>query len=176
MHQGCATLVFYANMDWFVRGKLNNINTGAFGAELYAREGFACNDYSQVCIWLQISLSAELLIFSTRSRGLFFMSRPSLAHLCSTMLGGCLLSSLLAAYVFSAGGKVDQSHRGIHWDDIGIIWAYDLVCLLIIDYVKLLCMHEFGGFHGPRGILDEARYAREDKEFKDRATKPKEAT
>jgi hypothetical protein len=157
--QACATLLFYIKMDWFIQGDLSNANHGAFGTTLYAKDGYFCNEYSQTCVWLQISISAELLIFSTRSRGLFCFSRPSFSLVVSTMLCGCLLSTFLAVYAFPAR-RNNQAHRGIQWDDAGIIWAYDLACFLVVDVVKLIFKHGFTV--DASGVLDEARYARED--------------
>lgn len=112
----------------------------------------------QTAIWLQITISAELLIFSARAPGLFFLSRPSIALAVSTLTFGGLLSTLLAVYAFPASRN--SSRRGMRWDDVLIIWAYDIASLFILDVLKLAFKHTFD--HATTGVLDEARYARED--------------
>jgi len=151
LFQAAFTMVFYAFMDTWISGDLSPSNQAAIGDTLVATQGFFCNDYAQVALWLQISISAELLIFVTRSPGLFFLSRPSLGIIVSTLVCGVVLCSILAKYAFKPG---------LHWDDIGKIWAFDLVCMVILDLVKLTYKHYFE--HGVEGIIDEAKYTEED--------------
>ena len=147
-------------MDFWMKGGLTRYNTAAYGDTLEAVDGYYCNNYAQTAIWLQISISAELLIFSARAPGLFFLSRPSLALTVSTLFFGVFLSTILAVYVFPASRN--SSRQGMRWDDVMIIWAYDIACLLILDFLKLAFKHSFE--HATSGCLDEARYAREDAE------------
>ena len=81
-------------MDWFIQCKscLGRENPNGFGTtKLYSTPGFYCNGYAQSVIWLQISISAELLIFITRSPGAFFLNRPSLSLTFSVLVLGCAL-------------------------------------------------------------------------------------
>jgi magnesium-transporting ATPase (P-type) len=156
--QAVFSVLFYANMDSFLSGSLSPRNTAAKGAVLIAEDGYYCNNYAQSAIWLQISLSSELLIFVTRAPGHFFLSKPSRKLLFSTLVLGGVLCSMLAAYVFPGSGKSGQ--KGLSWADIGAIWLYDCLCLIVLDYIKLLIKLEFD--HDTSGVLDEDRYARED--------------
>jgi hypothetical protein len=153
------SIIFYVNMETFVSGDIDKFNNAAFGPAIAAVNGGVCNDYAQVVMWLQLSVSAELLIYSTRSRGLFILSRPSFLLMFSTLIFGVLLSCLLAVYVFSAG-RGNPNHRGIRWDDAGVVCAYDVACLCILDIIKLIVKHEFNIDNN--GTLDEERYAQED--------------
>jgi hypothetical protein len=86
----------------------------AFGATLQSVHG--CNTYAKPAIWLQISILAELLTMSTRAKlapGLFFMSRPSMALMVSTIVFGCVLSTPLAVYAFLAGQSDESHNRGM---------------------------------------------------------------
>ncbi len=61
------------------------------------------NGYAQSAIWLQLAISAELLIFVTRAPGFFIFSRPSYQLMASALILGAVLSSFLVAYAFDAG-------------------------------------------------------------------------
>jgi H+-transporting ATPase len=88
-----------------------------------------CRKETQAVIWLQMFIAAELLIFCTRAPGLIWTSlRPSFALTFSVLLG-CVVVSLMAALT-STFGKID-------YHDIILIWAYDIVCLIVIDIVKV---------------------------------------
>lgn len=106
--------------------------------------------HAQVAIWLQVSVAAELLIFAARSPGLFFFSRPSVQLIASTMLGN-MISTVLAIYVFDSP---------LNWTEVGIIWAWDIVALFIVDSAKLVYKYTFE--HNVSGIIDEASLAEED--------------
>merc|ERR1712039_339707 len=47
----------------------------------------------QNAIWLQVSIAAELLIFTARAHGPFFLNRPSVKLFASTMLGNVIRPS-----------------------------------------------------------------------------------
>jgi H+-transporting ATPase len=88
-----------------------------------------CDKQAQAAIWLQIFISAELLIFVARSpKYMPFYIAPSLP-LFSSVIAGCILVSLMAN-LFSAFGNV----RGA---DIVIIWCYNLIGLVFMDCLKM---------------------------------------
>jgi hypothetical protein len=163
--QSLFTLIFYIRMEDFLSGPLDTKNTASKYEKdgetvyLYSVDGYYCNGYAQSAIWLQISIAAELLIFVARAPGLFFLSRPSNAIIFSTLVMGALLSSLLAVYAFP-GEDSTTSQTGMRWKDVGIIWAYDLGCLFILDLLKLAYKQAFE--HSTDGVIDEAKYLNED--------------
>jgi H+-transporting ATPase len=113
-------------------------------------EIYPTSQHAQVAIWLQVSIAAELLIFAARAPGLFFLSRPSWQLLASTTLGN-IISTILAKYVFS---------HPLNWREIGIIWAWDIAGLFIVDIAKMFYKYIFE--HNVAGIIDEAALKEED--------------
>jgi H+-transporting ATPase len=89
-----------------------------------------CKLQAQAGIWLQISIATELLIFSTRAPSFIFFSVPPSIGLFSSVLAGCLLFSLFAGVIPYFGY--------LHINDIVIIWAYNIICLFLIDLVKVM--------------------------------------
>lgn len=89
-------------------------------------------EYRMAVTYLQISIAVELLIFSCRTPGFVLnvfrsMNRPSLLLFFSVMMGNILVS-LLAGF----GVLVHQ----VSWQDIGLIWAYDVAGLVVLDLLK----------------------------------------
>lgn len=83
----------------------------------------------QSAIWLQIFIAAELLIFSARAPSYFWVSiAPSPALFFSVMLGN-IIASIMAGQSVRFGALPAQ--------DICVIWAYDIICLLFIDILKV---------------------------------------
>jgi H+-transporting ATPase len=85
--------------------------------------------YRQACIYYQIAVAIELVVLSTRTKGFFFMSLPSWQLLVSIAAGLVVITILV---VF--GWLCDR----LSWFDLGTIWAFDLVCFVIIDALKVL--------------------------------------
>jgi hypothetical protein len=91
---------------------------------------FSCTREAQSGVWVQMSIAAELLIFSARAPSFIFTSiSPSPALFISVIIG-CVIVSVFA-------GQIDF-FGGISAKDIAIIWTYDIICLFIIDYCKVL--------------------------------------
>ena len=88
-----------------------------------------CDRKMQAAIWLQMSIAAELLIFSARAPSFVVTSiAPSFALTVSVLLG-CLITTVLAG-VFHYFGELNVI-------DMIWIWVYDIVCLIIIDVLKV---------------------------------------
>jgi H+-transporting ATPase len=140
--QSIISMIFFLSMaDWHFRVENES-------PSLHSR-------HAQNAIWLQVSIAAELLIFASRAPGPFFLSRPSANLFASTMIGN-IISTILAMYVFP---------EGLYWDEVGKIWAYDLVALFVVDIAKLSYKYTFEGYRFDlkgAGILDEAKIALED--------------
>jgi len=138
--QSIVSIVYYLCMDMgLVSGNL-----------LEPGEKFPGTPHAQVAIWLQVSIAAELLIFAARAPGLFFLSCPSWQLFASTMLGN-IISTILGLYVFP---------DPLSWAEVGIIWAWDICALFIVDLSKMLYKYTFE--HGVSGIIDEAALKAED--------------
>jgi len=82
--------------------------------------------YKDAAIFLQISNSSAILILSARSVKWFFSSMPAWQILFSTAIGQVVVNGMMLLRL--------QPH------DIGLIWAYDLICLLVLDIAKQVMM------------------------------------
>jgi len=91
---------------------------------------FAAFKYKESCMFLQISNSSALLIFNARTTGFFFSTVPAKELAFSAVVSQAFLNTLL---LFSDGFIVEQ----LHWHDIAMIWAYDVVWMFILDFVKM---------------------------------------
>lgn len=100
--------------------------TGFFQSDFKISE---CGRQAQAGVWVQMSIAAELLIFSARAPSYIFLSVPPSIALFSSVIFGCFLFSLFAAVIPYFGY--------LHINDIIIIWAYDIICLFVIDCVKV---------------------------------------
>jgi hypothetical protein len=88
-----------------------------------------CPKESQAAIWVQMFIAAELLIFVTRAPKLIIFSiPPSIALLISVILG-CIVVSLMAGC-----SKYFGNLEGV---DIVIIWVYDLIVFVLMDFLKM---------------------------------------
>ena len=100
--------------------------TGFFQSDFKIGE---CGRQAQAGVWVQMSIAAELLIFSARAPSFIFYSVPPSLALFSSVIFGCFLFSLFAAVIPYFGY--------LHINDIIIIWAYDIICLFVIDCIKV---------------------------------------
>jgi H+-transporting ATPase len=174
--QAAFTLIFYTEMKFWVsedhldpynsdiadnnihvknyyKNNPMEIGDAKYNNMLKATHGANCNYYAQNALWLQISISAELLIFVCRAPGLFFFSMPSLQLLFSTMVFGVVLQTLLAMFAFPDGLTVADAFK---------IWAYDIVVMFLCDFTKLA--YKFLFEHASSGIIDESQDFEEDGE------------
>lgn len=95
-----------------------------------------CSIDLQTAIWLQMFISAEILIFSARAPSYIWVSlRPSVALFCSVMLG-CIIASLLAAH--------SNTWSLMPAQDVLLIWLYCMCCLVFIDFLKVQLYDFFG--------------------------------
>lgn len=100
--------------------------TGFFQSDFVIAQ---CSVQAQAGVWVQMSIAAELLIFSARAPSYIVTSLPPSVTLFSSVIMGCFVISLFAAVIPYFGY--------LHINDIIIIWAYDIICLFVIDVVKV---------------------------------------
>jgi len=86
--------------------------------------------YQETTVFLQISNSSAILIFSARTLSFFFTSVPAWQLLFSTVLGQVLVN---IALLIKDNGLVEPMNP----TDMGYVWAYDVCWLLILDLVKM---------------------------------------
>jgi H+-transporting ATPase len=82
-------------------------------------------------IYLQVAIISQALIFVTRSHGFFFMERPSAALFIAFCIAQ-LVSSIIAAY----GNWGFTNIRAISGGWIGIVWVWNIIWFLPLDFVK----------------------------------------
>merc|ERR1719453_917855 len=86
--------------------------------------------YKQSCMFLQISNSSAILIFNARTTGFSFLSKPCIQLFLSAVVSQAFVNYML---LFSNGFIVAE----LDPYDLGMIWAYDLAWLIIINLVKM---------------------------------------
>jgi len=92
----------------------------------------ASNDEQlHMIVYLQVAIISQALIFVTRSHGFFFMERPSFA-LMGAFCVAQLISSIIAAY----GDWGFTSIHSISGGWIGIVWIWNIVWFLPLDWIK----------------------------------------
>merc|ERR1719253_784436 len=111
-----------------------------FPAQWKLNEQFHCMptptswcEYKDAAMFLQISNSSAILIFSARSTKWFFSSMPARELFMSTMMGQLVVNGIM---FLPKGNQVSEFIHPITPHDIGMIWAYDIVFLFILDIVK----------------------------------------
>ena len=83
-------------------------------------------------IYLQVSTISQALIFITRSRGFFFMERPSII-----LVVAFILAQLIATFiaVYANWGFTDIA--GCGWSWAGIVWIWNIVWFFPLDLLKV---------------------------------------
>ena len=88
-----------------------------------------CKKPTQSIIWLQMFIAAELLIFSARAPGYFWLSyAPSFSLFASVMAGNIVASIIANASPFF--GNIPAT-------DIILTWTYNFLCLISVDVLKV---------------------------------------
>ncbi|KAF8633141.1 hypothetical protein AX17_004642 [Amanita inopinata Kibby_2008] len=103
-----------------------------FGVSLETQRPISHNDRQlHMIVYLQVAIISQALIFVTRAHGFFFMERPSAALLAAFCFAQ-LISSIIAAY----GNWGFTSIRAISGGWIGIVWVWNIVWFLPLDWIK----------------------------------------
>lgn len=102
----------------------------AYHTTMDESSGGEMDRYLETAIFLQISNSSAILILSARTVGFFFSTMPAWQLLFSTVLGQVIVNVWI---LFFAGRLVDKMTP----EDVGMVWLYDVIWLLILDVVKM---------------------------------------
>jgi H+-transporting ATPase len=94
-------------------------------------------------IYLQVSITGQFLIFSTRARGFFFNTRPSV-FLLSAFLIAQLMATLIAVYAEWEFTQIS----GIGWGWAAVAWGWSGIWLLVIDIPKFITQAVIDGVYG----------------------------
>jgi len=85
-------------------------------------------------IYLQVSITGQLIIFTTRARTFFFFNRPSVLLMCAAVIAQ-LTATLIAVYGNSAWTQLYP----IGWGWAAIVWVWSLIWIVPMDIPKILC-------------------------------------
>merc|ERR1712083_391665 len=101
------------------------------------QKGGEMDEYMETCVFLQVSNSSAILILSARTVGFFFTTAPAWQLALSTAIGQVLIN----LWVLNPPGKelglsADLISK-LNPSDVGAIWLYDILWLLILDIVKM---------------------------------------
>ncbi|TDL22773.1 plasma-membrane proton-e [Rickenella mellea] len=105
-----------------------------FGVSLESPKGTRPNANDpqlHMIVYLQVAIISQALIFVTRAHGFFFMERPSVALMVAFCIAQ-LVSSIIAGF---GNWGFTQIHA-ISGAWIGIIWIWNIIWFLPLDYVK----------------------------------------
>ncbi|GBG30539.1 Plasma membrane ATPase [Hondaea fermentalgiana] len=84
-------------------------------------------------IYLQVSITGQLVIFSTRSRTFFFQGAPPSPWL----MGAVALAQLVATFLVVYADWPFTAIAPIGWGWAGIIWVWSIIWFLPVDIVKI---------------------------------------
>jgi H+-transporting ATPase len=82
-------------------------------------------------IYLQVSTISQALIFVTRSRGFFFSERPSVM-----LMGAFVVAQLCSTFIAVYADWPFTEIIGCDWKWAGIVWVWNIVWFLPMDFIK----------------------------------------
>jgi magnesium-transporting ATPase (P-type) len=89
------------------------------------------NDVVSTAMFLQLSITDQLTILSTRTRGMFFLSMPHWL-----LLSACVLTQVLFTLFALYGVAMPATYGYL----VGIIWGVSMGSLIIKDFAKIVVM------------------------------------
>lgn len=92
-------------------------------------------------IYLQVSITGQLVIFSTRARLFFFQSRPS-NFLLAAFVFAQIVATLIAVY--ADFGSVAWT-KPMGWGWAAIVWVWSIVWYVFVDFFKIAASTIFHG-------------------------------
>ncbi|CAO3597038.1 unnamed protein product [Absidia cylindrospora] len=116
--------------------------TEKFGVERYDDPNHGI--YHSI-VYLQVSTISQGLIFVTRSRGFFFMERPSVMLMCAFIVAQ-LVATFIAVYADWGFTKI----YGCGWSWAGIVWIWNFVWFVPLDFIKFAMQY----IYEPKTSLD----------------------
>ncbi|XP_022739292.1 plasma membrane ATPase 1-like [Durio zibethinus] len=91
-------------------------------------------------IYLQVSIISQALIFVTRARSWSFVERPGLL-LVTAFVVAQLIATLIAVYANWSFAEIE----GIGWRWAGVIWLYNLIFYIPLDFIKFFIRYALSG-------------------------------
>ncbi|KAF7848598.1 hypothetical protein BT93_L1815 [Corymbia citriodora subsp. variegata] len=91
-------------------------------------------------IYLQVSTISQALIFVTRSRSWSYVERPGLLLMVAFVIAQ-LIATLIAVYANWGFAAIE----GIGWGWAGVIWLYNIICYIPLDFIKFFIRYALSG-------------------------------
>ncbi|KAH9611895.1 hypothetical protein KSS87_002620 [Heliosperma pusillum] len=91
-------------------------------------------------IYLQVSTISQALIFVTRSRSWSFVERPGLL-----LVGAFIIAQLIATVIAVYANWAFAAVEGIGWGWAGVIWLYNLIFYIPLDFIKFFIRYVLSG-------------------------------
>ncbi|XVF16569.1 hypothetical protein REPUB_Repub10bG0043300 [Reevesia pubescens] len=91
-------------------------------------------------IYLQVSVISQALIFVTRARSWSFVERPGLLLVIAFIVAQ-LIATLIAVYANWSFAAIE----GIGWGWAGVIWLYNLIFYIPLDFIKFFTRYAMSG-------------------------------
>ncbi|KVI02527.1 Cation-transporting P-type ATPase [Cynara cardunculus var. scolymus] len=91
-------------------------------------------------IYLQVSTISQALIFVTRSRSWSFYERPG-----ALLFGAFLIAQLIATLIAVYANWSFCAIEGIGWGWAGVIWLYNIVFYIPLDFIKFFIRYALSG-------------------------------
>eukprot|EP00898_Chlorokybus_atmophyticus_P009085 jgi/Chlat1/9178/Chrsp97S00713 len=123
--------------DWFGLRDIKNSPTGPQVGESQEYVHRLGLDYLRSIVYLNISISGQLIIFSTRSTKFWFSSRPSYP-----LMGAFVIAQIVSTFiaVYGFGGYPNDGFtdfRGCGWGWALFVWIWSFLWFLPLDFFKL---------------------------------------
>nr|AST11796.1 plastid transparent testa 13 [Gossypium hirsutum] len=91
-------------------------------------------------VYLQVSIISQALIFVTRARSWSFLERPGLLLVLAFVVAQ-LIATLIAVYANWGFAAIE----GIGWGWAGVIWLYNLIFYIPLDFIKFFIRYALSG-------------------------------
>ncbi|KAK3413343.1 hypothetical protein EUGRSUZ_I01911 [Eucalyptus grandis] len=91
-------------------------------------------------VYLQVSTISQALIFVTRARSWSFVERPGLLLVAAFVIAQ-LIATLMAVYANWSFAAIE----GIGWGWAGIVWLYNLIFYIPLDFIKFFTRYALSG-------------------------------
>ncbi|KAF5755038.1 putative P-type H(+)-exporting transporter [Helianthus annuus] len=91
-------------------------------------------------VYLQVSTISQALIFVTRSRSWSVYERPG-----ALLFGAFLIAQLIATLIAVYADWNFSAIEGIGWGWAGVIWLYNIVFYIPLDFIKLFIRYAISG-------------------------------
>jgi len=108
-------------------------------------------EYKDSAMFLQISNSSAILIFSARSVKWWFSSKPAWQIVFSAGIGQIIVNVIM---LLPPMGAVNKFIHPVVPRDIGVIWAYDFVFLFLLDIAKQIMMSLWDSYEETTKVED----------------------